>query len=337
MADPAESTTHGLYLTGNFKIEKKISPENGWRAEYRTYVTSISGGGAHRDRLMSYEIELRGFSQAQFKLEAGNIYFLRGCFFPTNTDETNKDVLYFEASDRVLISPSQSFSGSLINSIAVTGVGIVTAIESFREPITNGCLPNPADGEKMVTIVTVLHSDYHPIQFTVQYRIPPTRNLAGTPKILQVGREYQFHGFLKDFDEKTFVYIVIASKVSPTTGGKEYDVGVKSNGSAKEDVKPLLSQNKPVKFQPRALNAQFKSPVINTDSETTPNLRFPPSDFGPSSFSPASTQPGAGPSESSPDTGNSSTVPTPPTKKRSRVAPKRGNKKGKTLDLTSAE
>ncbi|EGG05564.1 uncharacterized protein MELLADRAFT_72098, partial [Melampsora larici-populina 98AG31] len=180
MADPNESTTHGLYLTGNFEIESKLSPENGWRVEYRTYATSIASGGAHRERLMSYDIQLKGYSQAQFKLEPGNIYFLRGSFFPSNTDETTKDILFFEASDRVLISSSENFSGNLVDSIAVTGVGIITAIDKFPEPITNGCIPNPADGEKIVTVVTVLHSDYNPTakgpkQSTVEYRIPPTR------------------------------------------------------------------------------------------------------------------------------------------------------------------
>ncbi|EGG02186.1 uncharacterized protein MELLADRAFT_91505 [Melampsora larici-populina 98AG31] len=339
MADPTESTTHGLYLTGNFEIEKKTSPENGWRAEYRTYATSITSGGAHRERSMSYEIIARGFSHTQFKLEPGNIYLLRGSFFPSNSEETNKDILFFEASDRVLISSSANFTGNLVDSIGVTGVGIVKAITKIPEPRTNGCLPNPADEGKFVTVVTVLHSDYHPIakeakQCTVQYRIPPTRNLAGTPKILQIGREYQFHGFLKDFDEEALVYIVIANKVSPTTGSKEYDVGTNASNDTKGDQKPQISRKKPVKFTPRALNTPFKSPVLVTESESTPDLKFGPSDFSPSSFLSGSGEPTAGPSGSSPNTALSSFLPTPPNKRKTRALPKRANKKGKTVDLS---
>ncbi|EGG03700.1 uncharacterized protein MELLADRAFT_89972 [Melampsora larici-populina 98AG31] len=299
----------------------------------------MGAGGAHRKRRMSYEIQAKGFSHAQFKLKAGNIYYLRGSFFPSNTDKTKDDLLFFEASDRVLIGPIETFSGDLVDSIGVTGVGIVTAIDQMPEPITNGCKPNPADGEKIVTIVTVLHSDYHPIskeprQCKVQYRIPPTRNLAGTPKILRISREYQFHGFLKDFDEVNFLYVVIASKVSPTTGSKEYEVGAKASNEDNNEVKAVTSKNKPVKFTPAPVNAPFKSPVIATDSESGSNLTFGPADFGPSSFSSASSRPTPGESSNSSDAVNPSLDSGSLGKKRSRAQPKRAGKKAKALDLS---
>ncbi|EGG05288.1 uncharacterized protein MELLADRAFT_64232 [Melampsora larici-populina 98AG31] len=341
MADPNESTTHGLYLTGNFEIEKKTSPENGWRSEYRTYTTCISGGGAHRNNRMSYEVVARGFGPAQFKLEEGSIYFLRGSFFPLNKEDTTGDILFFEASDRILIGPADTFAGDLVNSIGVTGVGIVTAIAKMPEPITNGCLPNPSDGEKIVTIVTVLHSDYHPTvrtvlnplqlitdnilpqlkvpkQCKIQYRIPPTRNLAGVPKILQVGREYQFHGFLKDFDEDQCVYVVLASKVTPTTGSKEYDVGIKPIDTKAKDAKPDITGKKPA-------NRQFLAPI----------LKRVPADYGPCSFSPASTHPTPGASNSSSDTALANEDVNTLGKKKGRSQPKRITKKSRTLDLSN--
>ncbi|EGG05565.1 uncharacterized protein MELLADRAFT_74980 [Melampsora larici-populina 98AG31] len=133
------------------------------------------------------------------------------------------------------------------------------------------------------------------------------------------------------------MYIVIASKVSPTTGSKEYDVGVKSDKLGREDAKLQLSKNKPVKFTPRSLNAQFKSPLITTDSESVQSLRFGPSDYGPSSFSSASNDVAAGPSDSSPNTAVSDTIPNPSSKKRTRAPPKRNTKRGRALDLTIAE
>ncbi|EGG04681.1 uncharacterized protein MELLADRAFT_64732 [Melampsora larici-populina 98AG31] len=169
MADPSESTTHGLYLTGNFEIEKKTSPENGWRSEYRTYTTCISAGGAHRK--------------------------------------------------------------------------------------------NPA------------------------------------------------------------------SKVSPTTGSKEYDVGATSNEAKGGDVKPNVTSKKPAKFIPRSLHTAFKSPVLSTDSESPTSLQFGPSDFTPSSFSPASSRPTAGPSNSSSDSATTPGIPTLPSKRKGRAQPKRNPKK----------
>ncbi|EGG12045.1 uncharacterized protein MELLADRAFT_89244 [Melampsora larici-populina 98AG31] len=331
MADPTESTTHGLYLTGNFEVEKKTSPENGWRSEYQTYSVLIGAGGAHRTRPMTYEIQAKGFSNAQFRLESNTIYFLRGSFFPSNTDKTTDDMLFFEASDRILVRPVDTFAGDTVDSIGVTGVGIVLATNQIPKPRTTNLLPNPADGEKIVTVVTVLHSDYHPTskiakQFKVQYRIPPTRNLAGTPKILRVGREYQFHGFLKDFDE--------ASKVSPTNGNKEYEVGTKSDSDNSEDIKPKVSTKRPAKFVPAPLNGTSKSPVMFTNPVSTPSLELNSTEPGPSSLSSASSRPTPGSSRDSSETAISDPAPSLLGKKRSRAQPKRVGKKGKTLDLT---
>ncbi|EGG06380.1 uncharacterized protein MELLADRAFT_86565 [Melampsora larici-populina 98AG31] len=349
MADPSESTPHGLYLTGNFEIEKKFlkfemqtSPENGWRSEYQTYATYIGAGGAHRKRTMSYKIQIKGYSPAQFRLDDGNIYFLRGSFFPSNTDETKNDILFFEGSERILIGPADTIVGDLVNSIAVTGVGIVTAKETIPKPNVTSTLPNPADGEKLVTIVTVLHSDYHLTlkkarQFKVQYRIPPTPNLAGIQKILQEGREYVFHGFLKDFDEEKCLYIIMANKISPTTGSKEYNVGVQSTDATQDNMNSRLSSKKPTKFVPRALTSQFMSPVISTDSESSLNLQFPPSDFGPSSFSSAMSSTTPGTSNGSSDNALSNENPNPPSKKKGRAQPKRVTKKSKTMDFTIEE
>ncbi|EGF97782.1 uncharacterized protein MELLADRAFT_84467 [Melampsora larici-populina 98AG31] len=287
MADPTESTTHGLYLSGNFHIEKQTSQNNGWRKEWRTFSASIWCSGAGRSKRLSYDIDAKGFGPAERKLEPGNIYFLRGAFFPTN-DLDIKDVFYFEGSDRGLILTATEFSGDLADTVGATGVGIVK----------------------------------DPKQFTVQYRIPPTPNLLGTPKILRVGLNPQ------------------ANKVCPTTGNKEYDVNMK-DGKVKvkeETNKPVGLANKPMKFEPRSLTSPFKSPIIPTDTESASSMPFAPSDFGPSSFSRASSSKSTLPSGSSASPEKAALEPSPkPVKKRALAQPKRSTKKSKTLDLTLNE
>ncbi|EGG04006.1 uncharacterized protein MELLADRAFT_89738 [Melampsora larici-populina 98AG31] len=330
MADPSESTTHGLYLSGPFLIEAK---------EYRTYTTFIGCSGGAQEERLRYKVVARGFSQADFMLEAGHIYFLRGSFFPT-TEEAKDNIIFFEASDRVLLNSANAFVGDLVDAIGVTGVGIVCNITSIVEPARGGLLKNPKDENKPTTIVTVLHSDFHPTtkvaaQFTVEYRIPPTPNLAGTPKILKVGREFQFHGFIKDYDPQNLRYVVIASKVSPTNGNKEYEVCGNGVKVKKEDVKPFDLINKPVKFNKKNFKSAAKSPIKSTALESSSTLAFPPSDFGPESYRSASSSL-AGPSGSSvspeKDTATEITIAAP--KKRARTQPKRITKKDKTLDLT---
>jgi hypothetical protein len=94
-------------------------------------------------------------------LEPGNIYFLRGSFFP-NTDIDKSDMLFFEASDRVFLNTAVAFDGDLVDSVGVTGVGIVCAIESVIEPARGGLRKDPKFEDKPTTVVTVLHSDFHP-------------------------------------------------------------------------------------------------------------------------------------------------------------------------------
>ncbi|EGG04841.1 uncharacterized protein MELLADRAFT_108144 [Melampsora larici-populina 98AG31] len=125
-----------------------------------------------------------------------------------------------------------------------------------------------------------------------------------------------------------------ASKVWPTNGNKEYEVGSKSDTDNGEDIKPNVSSKKPAKFVPAPLNAPFKSPVVSTDLASTPTLAFGSHDSGPPSMSPASSRPTPGPSHSSSDTATFNLAPTPLGKKRGRAQPKRSGKKGKTLDLT---
>ncbi|EGG08252.1 uncharacterized protein MELLADRAFT_85082 [Melampsora larici-populina 98AG31] len=293
MADPTESTTHGLDLLGPFLIEAKTSGENGWRKEYRTYTTFIGCSGSPDKETLRYEIVARGFSQANFMLEAQHIYFLRGSFFPT-TDAQTDDIIFFKASDRVLLNSEDAFVGDLVDVVGVTGVGIVCNITIVIEPARGGLMKNPKDENKPTTIVTVLHSNFHPptkesAQFTAKYRIPPTPNLAGTPKILKIGREFQFHGFIKDYDSTNFRYIVIANKVSPTNGSKEYEVSSNGVKVKTEDTKPFNLVNKPKKFNPKDLKSSFKSSVTSTESESSPSLQFAPSDFGPESYQSASS------------------------------------------------
>ncbi|EGG11425.1 uncharacterized protein MELLADRAFT_90930 [Melampsora larici-populina 98AG31] len=337
MADPTISTTHGLYLSGPFLIEARTLTENGWQKEYRTYTSFIACSGGPRDDHLHYEIVAQGFGHINFKLEAGHIYFLRGSFFPTN-DKEQDNTLFFEASDWVLLNDAENFVGDLVDAVGITGVGIICKIDSIIMPTAGGVKKNQKDENKPTTIVTVLHSDFHPTtkdptQFMVEYHIPPTPNLAGTPKILKVGQEFQFHGFVKDYDPDNFRYVIIANKVSPTNGNKEYQVDSKGVKVKDENTKPMTLANKPLN-----LKSAFKLPVISTDSDVSTSLHFPPSDFGPHLYrSGSSSLTGPSSSNQSPDKLKPSKIAITALKERGRSQPKHSTKKGKTLNLTVSE
>ncbi|EGG08254.1 uncharacterized protein MELLADRAFT_105273 [Melampsora larici-populina 98AG31] len=141
MSDNSNPTYHGIYLSGNFEIEQKLSPNHGWRSEYRTYVTYIGCGGADRDQHLLYEIKAKGYSSPTYMLSQDYIYYLRGSFFPSNTPETENDQLLFEGSDANVVSACKSCEADLVDSVGVTSLGIVIGIDTIVEK----CLP-PSPG-----------------------------------------------------------------------------------------------------------------------------------------------------------------------------------------------
>lgn len=165
------------------------------------------------------------------------MYFLRGGFFPSNTHNTTKDLFYFEATDRAPVASTDVLKEDLENSVGITGCGIVLSIDTIVEDCMQYLKKSTDQDDKLTTVVTLQHGDYHPVvsnhQFIslnlicwllaihqekqpafsrLEYRIRPLRHLAGTPKILKLGREVNVHGYLKDFNEETGCYIAIVSE-----------------------------------------------------------------------------------------------------------------------------
>ncbi|EGG02232.1 uncharacterized protein MELLADRAFT_91565 [Melampsora larici-populina 98AG31] len=295
MSDEDAVTGHGIYLSANFEIEEKISSDQTKDAAYRTYILSIPCTGANRARSFSYEIRATGFSGKGFKLLAKNIYNLRGGFFPRNRLDTSNDQLFFEALDRGIITHNEGFVHNLSDTVGITGLGRVSKTETILEETIQHLIPKNPGLDKLTTVVTVEHSDYHPEKRAqvcrVEYRIRPFPHLAGSHKTMRVGRECLFHGYIKDFNEVTECYIAIVNKVSATCGNAEpHEMG---NGSGmKKSIEggssSQVNPNKPVKFNPRAVNSPFKSPLITSDSKSS--LPFGPSEFTETSFSSASSR-----------------------------------------------
>ncbi|EGG07088.1 uncharacterized protein MELLADRAFT_86004 [Melampsora larici-populina 98AG31] len=255
MSDEDSVTGHGIYLSSNFEIEEKITPEQPQReTQYRTYVLSIPCSGADRDRCFTYEIRATGFSGKNLKLIPKNIYHLRGAFFPRNLLDTSGDQLFFEASDRGVITNGKSFPYSLIDNVGITGLGRISKITTTVETSIQHMIPKNPNKDKVTTIVTVEHSDYHPE--------------SKSAKVVKEGRECLFHGYIKDLNEITNCYVVIVSRVSPTSGHVEpsemtTEPGIKARPA---DTKGNQNPNKPV------------------------NIPFGPSDFAETSFSSASSR-----------------------------------------------
>lgn len=319
----SQSNQHGIYLSGLFEVEEKTSPENGWRSEWRTYAMSICAGGADRQHRLSYDIQAKAFSAAQFRLWAGNVYFLRRAFYPSNTPHTKKDLFIFEGSEAVLLAQAEDFLGDTVDSIGVTGIGMVTNVKTKVEECCQGMKKAGAPDDPLTTVVTVQHSEYHPSMkgpsaSTVEYLIRPTPNLAGIASIIRAGRECRIHGFIKDFNEETNCYVVIANKVYLTDTFGESDNKTKSKSGV-----PDSASKKPAKFKPNSTASPFKSPY--TASTSTDKAAFETNDFTPeTSFSTASSVIGSTSKiPMNPEFDSLESLPAAPPKKKACSQPKR--------------
>ncbi|EGG04577.1 uncharacterized protein MELLADRAFT_88612 [Melampsora larici-populina 98AG31] len=326
-------TGHGVYFSGNFEIEKKLPSDLGKKSGYCSYVVSINCGGADRDEETQYEIRAIGYSSPSMALDENKFYFLRGLFFPTNTLNTHMDHLYFEGSDQAMIGPAEEFKGEVINTVGVTGLGIVTKLQNIVEDCCRNLKDKDDLDDPKTIVATVKHTDYHPNikpapTFYVEYRICPLKYLSGIPRILKLGREAIFHGYLKDFNEETRCYIVIANRVSTTCGHRDErefaDKVIKT-----EEVNDGSGRSKPKKFTPKSVNAPFKSPIVEQTSKVS--TRSGPADHPVAPDSPGSEL--SNPLAEEPVTKKRPATTTP--KKRPRARPARPTSSSTTLDLTT--
>ncbi|EGG08854.1 uncharacterized protein MELLADRAFT_84435 [Melampsora larici-populina 98AG31] len=296
MSEPNPCTGHGIYFSGIFRIDETLTEEQKFKVEFRSFATNIVCSGDEPDDTVDYEIRATGFSNQDFMLHPGHLYFLRGSFFPTNTCDTYNDELFFEGFDRAVIGTAESYSESLANKLGITGIGRVLDVEFYVEDHMQYLKRHASEPDKITLYAVVQHCDYHPetkeaTSMTVEYRVPPFKHLAGSPQIVKKGRECQFHGYVKDFNEETNRYIVIVNKVAPTSGHLE-------SAGRKKAVKTCA-----LRFSSRPVNTPFKSPA--TASASSSSIPFPGSDQTPASIASSGEQPKQ------------------PPKKRARAQPKR--------------
>ncbi|EGG08176.1 uncharacterized protein MELLADRAFT_84949 [Melampsora larici-populina 98AG31] len=321
MSEPNPCTGHSLYLSGIFGVEEQLAEDKRYKVEFRSYSTTIGCSGANRPKDLHYEIRATGFSSEALKLEPDHLYFLRGAFFPTNTDETYHDDLFFEGSDRVCLGSADNFTNSLVDKVGVTGIGRVLDVNFVVEDCFQYLKSKVNDPDKVSLYAIVQHCDFHPEaklakEITVEYHIPPFKHLSGSPQVVKEGRECQFHGYIKDFNEDTNRYVVIVNKVAPTSG--HTDMRLRGRGSKVEAATDSNGRPKVIKFKSRGLSTPFRSPVTVADS--SPTIPFGPSTEVPSSFCSGSAKSASAivPAEK----------PVQPTKKRARAQPKRKTGKG---------
>ncbi|EGG00877.1 uncharacterized protein MELLADRAFT_92928 [Melampsora larici-populina 98AG31] len=319
MSEPNPCTGHGLYMSGIFEVEEQLSEDRHFKVEFRSYSVLIGCAGANRKQDLHYEIRATGFSNEALKLEPNKLYFLRGSFFPTNTEETYKDEFFFEGSDRLCLGTPGNFSDSLADKIGITGIGRVLNVTFVVEDSMQYLKQRTSDPDKISLYAIVQHCDFHPDtklakEITLEYRIPPFKHLSGSPQVVKEGRECQFHGYIKDFNEETSRYIVI---VAPTSGHVEKAPRarvVKGETSTEPNGRPKIVKRYDLdRFKPRGVSTPFKSPM--TVSESSPTIPFPPSAQLPSSYSSGSGQSGS--------MAPAAQEPAQPTKKRARAQPKR--------------
>ncbi|EGG07830.1 uncharacterized protein MELLADRAFT_85385 [Melampsora larici-populina 98AG31] len=315
---------------------EQVPSELGRKSGYRSYVVFINCGGADHIEETRYEIKAIGYSSGALALEDNKIYFLRGLFFPTNTIQTTMDQFYFEGSDYTVVGSAEDFKGDFIDGVGVSGLGIVTKLELIIEECCKNLRDKDNTEDPKTLVVTVKHTDYHPTikpapTFYVEYRVRPHKYLAGIPRLLKLGRETMFHGYLKDFNEETRCYVVIANRVSTTSGHRDPSEFEKKVVKA-EDMIGGSGRPKPKTFTPKPVTAPFKSPIITP----TPGANFQsaPADHptAPMSASASSGESDEALSQAIPKKKRAAP---PASKKRPRARPARQTSSSTTLDLTT--
>ncbi|EGG04005.1 uncharacterized protein MELLADRAFT_65220 [Melampsora larici-populina 98AG31] len=215
------ANNHGIYLSGNFEIHDKIPPTKSSETG-GIYTLSIGCSGVHRDNTGLHHIQAYSLGPADDPVYVKGVYFLRGPFFPKNLADTTFDSLIFEGQDHPFVGTALSYMGNFIDSVAVTSTGIVCRIDSIRESSPQNLDETPYPTDDVTKVVTVLHRDYHPILKTsveskVEYWIRPSVKLIGLSQEIVLGRQYQLHGFIKDFNEHTNAYIIVANRIYAMT------------------------------------------------------------------------------------------------------------------------
>ncbi|EGG07254.1 uncharacterized protein MELLADRAFT_62750 [Melampsora larici-populina 98AG31] len=216
MLDTSPSTQHSIYVSGNFEIENRVSPITiaGSGPEYITYAVSIGCRGADRDARLLYEIRATGLAADEHKLYKDHTYFLRGPFFPTNLPQTESDQFIFKGADATLIASLDNYEGESVDSVGISGLGIVINIEHITEKCCQYLKKTGQEDDLQTTVVTMQHSEFNPISqkthmSKVEYLIRPTPNLACIATYLKTGRECAIHGYIKDFNVETSSYVVV--------------------------------------------------------------------------------------------------------------------------------
>ncbi|EGG09698.1 uncharacterized protein MELLADRAFT_60781 [Melampsora larici-populina 98AG31] len=263
MSSASPPTHHSIYLSGNFKIEKKISPITpaSGDPEYTTFVVSIGCRGTDRDARLLYEIRATGLSTDEHKLFQDHTYFLRGSFFPTNLPGTENDQLVFEGTDATMVASIDNFEADSVDTIGISGLGIVVDIGYIVERCCQYLKKTGQDADLQTAVVTLQHCKVNPIDKSthmckVEYLIRPTPNLARIATFLKNGRECMIHGFIKDYNVQTNSYVVVANKLYMTSGFQDVSPQAKgklvTNGGASK---------KPSKFVSRPVSSPFVSPI----------------------------------------------------------------------------
>ncbi|EGG08253.1 uncharacterized protein MELLADRAFT_105272 [Melampsora larici-populina 98AG31] len=340
MSDTSPSTQHSIYASGNFEIENKVSPITiaGSGPEYITYAVSIGCRGADRDARLLYEIRATGLAANEHKLYKDHTYFLRGPFFPTNLPQTESDQFIFEGADATLIASLDNYEGESVDSVGISGLGIVINIEHITEKCCQYLKKTGQEDDLQTTVVTMQHSEFNPIPVTdslfqsqkthmskVEYLIRPTPNLARIATYLKTGRECAIHGYIKDFNVETSSYVVVANKLYMTSGYQDLTAPTKA-----KTVGNGIPSKKPVKFVSRAVSSPFVSPI-----PTSGFSRAVVSGSGEGSELQVESGSGSSPALSLPST--SSSVPKgpkttgQPPKKRALAPPKAKAKKSVTI------
>ncbi|KAA1066694.1 hypothetical protein PGT21_022243 [Puccinia graminis f. sp. tritici] len=163
---------------------------------------------------IDYQVLLNTNASVEHTLSTSFVYSLAGKLLLFNTPAPPTFNYYLDMVTKVCSvehqvdeAPGKTFT---------SGPGIVTLVLKSTSEITNDLQETK---KKDLTIV-VTHSDWDPADrlvksFDVKYIIPATPKLSNTHKMIRVGREFHFDGYLFGWDLKEHQAIIMVLGFSP--------------------------------------------------------------------------------------------------------------------------
>ncbi|MBW0471039.1 hypothetical protein O181_010754 [Austropuccinia psidii MF-1] len=200
-----------FFFCASIFISIQLSPRLSRRLNSGTILSEIKfacTGINAKKQLLS--LIASSYTERDKALQPSSLYLVSGRVIWLTSPKPS--TLYYQPEVSVRIGDSKDFEMDVTDKMNVFALGIIISRTEIRLE---------SKSEKKAIICYVRHSDFDnekTAEFDVQYRVNPTRDLAGISSLFQVGKEVEITGYIIDWDKTKNNCVVNVTGVSVTSG-----------------------------------------------------------------------------------------------------------------------